>query len=457
MIVVGAALCACAPRVTQLGAVELRAQRFTDATAISDASAAEASVDAARAGRGVVTRRGVCLFRDGARLRLVGSSAFHLHEESVRAQLGWEGSRTSIQATLDAAARNGVKVLRVAAFDERPRSPEAIQPAPGELREQSLVALDRVIAEAERRDVLLILVLSNYWDDYGGLPQYLRWLGLATDYDHRALAMRDPRVLDAMTRYMRAIVTRRNTLTGRTYSDEPSILAWELMNEPRGTNLHDGGRAFAAFIHGLAEAVKRAGARQLVVAGDEGYDSDPRGYDQRFWNRLDDRLINPSRGESFRRLVDDPLLDAATVHWYPDHWRVDPAIASEGGERWLREHAAIAESADKPVLFEEFGLMAQRHPSLPSRRAAYERWFSTAFSLNNVAAAMPWGLHWNPTFQERDGFEWGAREGDADPYATIVQRWSARFAADQGDRGCTREERERERRAAAPKADPNEL
>lgn len=445
---VGAALCACAPRVTQIARNEaIEPRELTDAQRARDAS----DDSAQRPARGMVTRRGVCLFRDGARLRLVGSSAFHLHEESVRAQLRWRGSRTSIRDTFDAAERNGVRVLRVAAFDERPDARESIQPAPGALREESLVALDRVIAEAERRDVLLIVVLSNYWDDYGGLPQYLRWLGLRTDYEHRALAMRDPRVETALATYMRAIVTRRNTLTGRAYFDEPSILAWELMNEPRGTNLHDDGRSFASFIHELAEAVKSAGARQLVVAGDEGYDSDPRGYDQRFWNQLDDRLINPSRGESFRRLAEDPLLDAATVHWYPDHWRVDPSIASEGGERWLREHAAIAESADKPLLFEEFGLMAQRHPSLTTRREAYERWFSTAFSLNNVAAAMPWGLQWNPTFQDRDGFEWGARDGDADPYSAIVQRWSARFTADRGTQGCTREERARsERGPTAP-------
>ena len=117
-------------------------------------------------------------------------------------------------------------------------------------------------------------------------------------------------------------------------------------------------------------------------------------------------------------------------------------MARDGGARWLREHAAIALDADKPVLFEEFGLMAPRHPSLATRRDAYDHWFSTAFSLPNVAAAMPWGMHWNPTFQERDGFEWGAREGDLDPYAAIVRRWSERFSADQTHAGCTREERE---------------
>jgi mannan endo-1,4-beta-mannosidase len=404
---------------------------------------ADHAADAGRVtvSRGFVTRRGRCLVRDGARLRLVGSSAFHLQEESVREALGWSSSRDTVARTFETARRNGVRLLRVAAFNERDGDVATIQSALGTLREPALVALDRVIAEAHSRDILLVMVLSNYWDDYGGLPRYLQWLGLARDYDHRALSMREPRVRAALAQYFRAIVTRRNTVTGRLYGDEPSILAWELMNEPRGTNLGDHGRTFAEFLHELAVAVRSAGARQLIVSGDEGYDADTRGYDTRYWNRMDDRLVNPMRGESFRRVVNDPAIDAATVHWYPDHWTVPSAMAREGGERWLREHVAIADEADKPVLFEEFGLMAPRHPSLAERRDTYDHWFATAFSLQTVAAAMPWGMHWDPAFRERHGFEWGAREGDEDPYGPVVRRWSAQFAQGSPPEGCTRAER----------------
>lgn len=209
------ALVACAPAVT----TGVRAPSVRVVAA--DASHA---TDAASPTRAMVTRRGVCLFRDGARLRLVGSSAFHLHEESVRAGLGWQPSRTTIQAVRHRATQRRARAQGRGVQREAPRR-ATIQRALGVLREENLVALDRVIAEAHARDVLLVVVLSNYWDDYGGLPRYLQvWLGLPSDYDHRALSMRDARVRAALAAYMRAIVTRRNTITGRLYRDEPTIL-----------------------------------------------------------------------------------------------------------------------------------------------------------------------------------------------------------------------------------------
>ncbi|MDP3275411.1 MAG: cellulase family glycosylhydrolase [Deltaproteobacteria bacterium] len=396
---------------------------------------ADAPRDVPAPQRGFVRRLGHCLVRDGARVRVVGSSAFHLQEESVRQELGWGPSRDSVQRTFDVAARAGVRVLRIAAFNERIDDVATIQSSPGVLREEGLRGLDRVIEQAHAHDILLIVVLSNYWEDYGGIPQYAQWLGLPSDYPERGLLWREARIRAALADYATRIVTRVNTRTSRRYANEPTILAWELVNEPRGTGLTDRGVTFADAMHTLAVAVHSAGAQQLVVVGDEGYDADTRGYDTRYWDRMDDRFITTRRGESFQRIVTDPAIDAATLHWYPDHWTVPTADAREAGVRWLREHAAIVARVNKPMLFEEFGLMAHRHPDATERMITMERWFEQAHALETIAAVMPWGMHYDPAFRDRDGLEWGAREGD-DPMRALVSRWSQRFAQDQDLSRC---------------------
>lgn len=37
---------------------------------------------------------------------------------------------------------------------------------------------------------------------------------------------------DALKGYVRSVVLRNNTITGVTYRDDPTIMAWDLVNEP---------------------------------------------------------------------------------------------------------------------------------------------------------------------------------------------------------------------------------
>ena len=46
----------------------------------------------------------------------------------------------------------------------------ALQPQPGTFNEDTFRALDSVIAQARDRNIRLLLVLTNYWQDYGVLP-----------------------------------------------------------------------------------------------------------------------------------------------------------------------------------------------------------------------------------------------------------------------------------------------
>ena len=67
-------------------------------------------------------------------------------------------------------------VVRTWAFGElpangNPKTP-ALQVAPGVYNEAMFAALDRVVFEAGKRGLRLLLALSNSWDAYGGAPAY---------------------------------------------------------------------------------------------------------------------------------------------------------------------------------------------------------------------------------------------------------------------------------------------
>lgn len=83
--------------------------------------------------------------------------------------------RHECTAVLDAAAAAGLTVIRTWAFCDGPSQWNALQPAPGVLDERVFRSLDWLLAEAAGRGLRLLLVLTNYWRDYGGMAQYVTW------------------------------------------------------------------------------------------------------------------------------------------------------------------------------------------------------------------------------------------------------------------------------------------
>jgi hypothetical protein len=78
-------------------------------------------------------------------------------------------------------ARNlGINVIRTWAFCDGQRS-GAAQPSAGEFDERVLRGLDFVLASAQARQIRLLLTLTNYWDDFGGIQQYVEWARASGD------------------------------------------------------------------------------------------------------------------------------------------------------------------------------------------------------------------------------------------------------------------------------------
>ena len=96
-------------------------------------------------------------------------------------------SHFMIDDVLEDAKGLGLTVLRAWASSEGQNSFKdgyCFQPNPGEYDEATFQQMDYIIAKAREKGIRLILPLVNNWDDgFGGMPQYVRWcLGDVKDW-----------------------------------------------------------------------------------------------------------------------------------------------------------------------------------------------------------------------------------------------------------------------------------
>jgi mannan endo-1,4-beta-mannosidase len=291
---------------------------------------------------------------------------------------------------LDLASDFGFNVLRIWAFNDfinLPPNPSV--PAdthvcfqfldPGasipKLREGGfgLEHLDRAIKLAGDRGIRLILTLTNHNPDYGGIPQYQRWLGFTdlNDFYRNAAAK------TMFQNWVQGIVTRQNGLTNLSYADDPTILAWEIANEPRCPSDPSGTALLTEWLSEMSAFIRSIAPRQLIAAGDEGFFNHERAGNN--W------LFNGSCGVSTEDILGIPNIDFGTFHMYPDQWakNQDPQTF---GQTWIQNHIDAARRASKPVILEEYGL-----PASPERNDIYEAWLQT-IEQEDAAGDLVWML-----------------------------------------------------------------
>ncbi len=242
-----------------------------------------------------------------------------------------------------------------------------------------LQRLDGVIQTAEQLGLKLILPLVNHWKDFGGMPMYLKWLGISGDVKefYKSLEARL-----AYRNWVQHVVTRRNTLTGRLYCDEPSIMAWELTNEARCDGERD---ILLDWVHEMAAFVKQLDRNHLLALGDEGFFNE-----HHLLEHNQGQLYDGRHGTDFAAILDIPEIDFGGYHFYPQDW--DHAEDLEFGDRWVSDHAKIAERAGKPVLMEEYGLkLIDPVPDAAARNSWFARWLKTV-QTTATGGALLWML-----------------------------------------------------------------
>ena len=256
-----------------------------------------------------------------------------------------------------------------------------------------------MIARAGELGLKLVIPFVNNWNDFGGMDQYVRWRDLSTpdgqSWYHDSFYT-DPVIKQWYKNWIAHVLNRTNTLTGVKYKDDPTIMTWELGNEPRclsaGAYARSANCTTATLIDWADEMstyIKSVDRNHLVSVGDEGFYC----------------LPNPTHwtegcGEGVDTVAFTALknIDVMSFHMYPDYWGTDVAW----GVEWIKSHFKAARSLKKPAMLGEFGLQDKslRNPN-------YKLWLDTVLNSDG-AGALYWilsGLQDDGTlYPDYDGF-----------------------------------------------------
>jgi mannan endo-1,4-beta-mannosidase len=352
-------------------------------------------------------------------------NAYYLQEEASRALRRGDAESAFVEEVFAKAAAMGVSAVRTWAFNDDPAKAgdSAMQTAKLVYDETALRGLDLVLARAAHHGVKLVLPLGNYWNDYGGARQYAAWAGLQDPVEGDPRFFTDSEVRAHYREHVRRLLQRVNSIDGHATFEHPAVLAWELLNEPRGRGLDAPGAQLRAWVDEMAAHVKALAPGHLVGTGEEGFEPAPPAGEEAFW-----RDAAPSwffaEGASFRLNTASPHVDFAGAHLFPESWAWSRDRVAAAGARWIAFHAAAAREAGKPFLLGEFALRNAGAFSLEERRAIYRGWFACARAAGAGGAA-PWMFAYDARPDEWDLHTFYFRDatfpGDAvNRYADLV-------------------------------------
>ncbi|KAJ7743019.1 glycoside hydrolase [Mycena maculata] len=342
---------------TTVGTTTVPPSSSSSATTTSTATTSTASGPAQT---GFVTTSGTRFHLNGAEYTLVGSNAYWLP------LMGY--SEADINLALNDIVTSGATTVRTWGFNEV-TSPSGIYfhlwtgaTATVNTGANGLGMLDTVIAAAKAHGIRLIISLTNNWNNYGGMDTYTaQLLGSGQPHDY---FYTNPTVIAAFKAYVQAVVTR--------YVDEPTVLGWELANEPRcaGSTTVASANCTVSTITTWATTmsafIKSIDSNHLVAIGDEGFFNDPGNSDYAYQG---------STGIDFAANIKIPSIDFGTFHMYPESWGESDTVP--WGVQWITNHATVMTSANKPVIMEEFGLT-----DASTRASAYASWYQTVLNTS---------------------------------------------------------------------------
>ena len=241
---------------------------------------------------------------------------------------------------------------------------------------------DYVISKAKSLGLKLNISLIDYWQWAGGTQQVNAWYGLSDRYYS---FYTDARTKQMYKDWVNHVLNRTNSITGVKYKDDPTIFAWDLMNEPEFANDRLGyGRDW---LIEMSAYVKSVDPNHLLTTGSEGRIK-PDGTKE---NGFDPEAV-----------LAIPNVDFGTWHSYP----VYHGITTADVVKLVKLHGQIAARQNKPVILQEFGYSFRN----ADQAAVYQSWLDAIFNDPNSAGWVSWRLeghvvppgnsNWFPSYED---------------------------------------------------------
>jgi mannan endo-1,4-beta-mannosidase len=274
-----------------------------------------------------------------------------------------------LKKELDFFEENGVTNLRVLAAVQGTGKMSGVnlptpayQTGPNQFTDSVLLGLDFLISEMQKRNMKLVLYFGNNWEWSGGFLTYLHWAGkLPKKWINNKLTWETYQAqvskfygctacMQAYWQLVENIVTRTNTISKKKYKQDPTIMSWEIANEPRPM-MPKAEKQLYKFVETTINRIKKIDKKHLVTTGSEG-------------------TIAHKQQTDYKKLHSLKKIDYLTIHIWPKNWQwynleninteFDSLVIPKTQD-YINEHLAFAQSLSKPLVLEEFGFPRDEH------------------------------------------------------------------------------------------------
>ena len=286
------------------------------------------------------------------------------------------GDRKRLLRELDLMQKKGINNLRILVGGDGGKYDFTVRPAlqyeQGKYDQDLLDGLDFLVSEMGKRKMYAVLYLTNNWEWSGGMSQYLEWNGKGpipvpaippntwpqymsyTEKFHSC----EP-CMEALNNHVKFIMTRTNAYTKRKYTEDNTIMAWQVGNEPRLFTVENEAK-FTAWLNNIINLMDSLDKNHLISTGSEGL------------NSSNDKI------EIFERTHQNPNIDYLTMHIWPKNWNWFKAedaektlpTTLENAGKYIDAHIQVAQNLKRPIIIEEFGLPRENESLLSTSSVA---------------------------------------------------------------------------------------